>query len=646
MAAVLAVGPTFARAQTFPAQTNSKEILARTPAQLVETLKNPAASVFEKAKACQRLAVVGTKDAIPALAALLADEKLNLYARFGLEGIPDPAVDEVLRNAAVKLHGRQQVGVIDSIGQRKDAQAVGLLKGLLGNSDAAVASAAAGALGRIGTTEAAGILKQALCGCSPVKKCIADGCLACADRLIAAGNKAEAVALDEAVAKADVPKYLKVAALAGQFRLRQGEAKDLLVAQICCPDKAFFNVGLAAVRQMPGAEVTAALVAELPKLPLARQAVLLRALGDRQQAPPMSLFLAASKSESTEIREAAIEVLAHHGDASAAAVLLEAALGDAAVAQTAKDAISNLPGNDVDAAIVARLAGAEPKAKAILFELLGARRVVAATPAVCAALTDSNEPVRLAAIAAFGRLAELKDLDVLAGKAMAGGSPAESAAAQAALKMAVLRMSDRDACAAKLAGALKGASAANQKYLLELLSKVSGQKALETVLVSVKSSDPAVKDAATRVLGEWLSADAAAALLEIARHDADAKYQTRALRGYIRIARQLKLPAETRLAMFHTAMELAKRNEEKKIALEILPRIPSVTTLDLVVSYVGAPALKTPAADAAVKIAAKIVGREPKAVAAALQKVVDANVGGDQGNRAKQLLGQAKAGAK
>ena len=80
--------PTLARAKPSRAQTNSKEILARTPAQLVETLSNPAASVFEKAKACQRLAVVGTKDAIPALVALLPDENLNLYARFGLEGIP------------------------------------------------------------------------------------------------------------------------------------------------------------------------------------------------------------------------------------------------------------------------------------------------------------------------------------------------------------------------------------------------------------------------------------------------------------------------------------------------------------------------------------------------------------------------------
>ena len=88
-------------------------------AQLIELLQKPDASAFEKAKACQRLAVVGSKAAIPALVALLPDPNLNLYARFGLEGIPDPAVDEALRTAALTLQGRQLVGVLDSIGQRE-----------------------------------------------------------------------------------------------------------------------------------------------------------------------------------------------------------------------------------------------------------------------------------------------------------------------------------------------------------------------------------------------------------------------------------------------------------------------------------------------------------------------------------------------
>lgn len=627
-------------------QTNSKEIMAKGPAELVEVLKNPGSSAFDKAKACQRLAVVGTKDAVPALAALLADEKLNVYARFGLEPIADPSVDVALRDAATKLQGTQLVGVLGSIGQRKDAQAVGLLKGLLGNADATVASAAAGALGQIGTSEAANVLKEALGKDSPVKNWIADASLACADGLVAAGKQAEAVALLDVAAKSDIPKYIKVAALGGLFRIQKGEAKDLLIAQIRHADKTYFNAGLAAARDMPGADVTAALAAEVAKLPAERQAVLLRVLGDRKDPAPMPLVLAASKSDSPAVREAAIIVLAKHGDASAAAVLLDAALGDDEVAQTAKAGLKNLPGAEIDAAIVARLNGADAKAKAVLFELLGARRVVAAAPTIREALADGNESIRVAAIGALAWVAELNDIDVLAAKAMTEGDAPETAAARVALRMAALRMSDRDACAAKLAGRLAGASAANQVAVLELLGKVSGQKSLETVVANVKSADPAIKDAAARVLGGWLNADAAPALLEIVKSDPDTKYQIRALRGYIRIARQLQLPAETKLAMFKTAMEVAKRNDEKKIALDILTRIPSAETVNLAASYAGDAALKDAAAEASVKIAAKLMAQDPKAVAAAMQKVVDAKPSEAFDARAKHLLGQATTAAK
>ena len=74
----------------------AKETPQDEAARLVAVLKSDA-SVFDKAKACQRLAVVGDEKAVPALAALLADESLSNYARYGLEAIPDPAVDNALR---------------------------------------------------------------------------------------------------------------------------------------------------------------------------------------------------------------------------------------------------------------------------------------------------------------------------------------------------------------------------------------------------------------------------------------------------------------------------------------------------------------------------------------------------------------------
>ena len=366
----------------------------------------------------------------------------------------------------------------------------------------------------------------------------------------------------------------------------------------------------------------------------------------------MSLFVAASKSPSAAVREAAIRVFVAYGDASAAAILLDAALGNATVAQTAQEGLKTLPGREVDAAIVARWANAPAKAKLVLLDLIGARQIVQAIPAVREAMGESNASVRLAALAALAKIASLTELDVLLDKALTEGNPAE-AAAKAALKTAVQRMADRDACAAKLADRWKGASNVQQAYLLDLLGKVSGRKALDAVVGCAKSGDPAIKDAATRVLGEWANADAAPALLDIAKNDPDTKYQIRALRGYIRIARQLEIPwwtksnaEETKVSMFRSAMEAAKRNQERQLALDILTRIPSATTLTLAVSYVGDPSLKDRAADAAVKIADKLVGQDPKAVGEAMRQVVDAHVGGNSGSRAKQLLGQAEAGAK
>ena len=86
--------------------------------KLVAVLKSNA-SEKEKADACRELARIGTKDAVAPLAALLPDEKLSHMARYGLETIPSPAVDEALRDAAGKLRGRQLVGVIGSLGVRR-----------------------------------------------------------------------------------------------------------------------------------------------------------------------------------------------------------------------------------------------------------------------------------------------------------------------------------------------------------------------------------------------------------------------------------------------------------------------------------------------------------------------------------------------
>ncbi len=172
----------------------------------------------EKVDACRELARIGSKEAVPALAALLSDEKLSHMARYGLEPIPDPAVDDALRDALGKLKGLPLVGVIGSIGVRRDAKAVGALVKLLEDADADVVRTAARSLGRIATPDAINALKGALANAPAERRpFVADGCLACAEALLGQDKRSEAAAIYQAVAMAELPKHFRIAAAHGMI---------------------------------------------------------------------------------------------------------------------------------------------------------------------------------------------------------------------------------------------------------------------------------------------------------------------------------------------------------------------------------------------------------------------------------------------
>mgnify|MGYP006300550109 CR=1 FL=1 len=125
-------------------------------AELIAVLKSSDASLKDKWDACRNLALVGTDEAIETLAGMLGeDERVSHYARYALEPIPSPKVDQALRDALGKVKGTPLVGVIGSIGVRRDAKAVDSLVKFLSDNNPQVAQAAARALGSIGTGDGA-----------------------------------------------------------------------------------------------------------------------------------------------------------------------------------------------------------------------------------------------------------------------------------------------------------------------------------------------------------------------------------------------------------------------------------------------------------------------------------------------------------
>ena len=138
-----------------------------------------------------------------------------------------------------------------------------------------------------------------------------------------------------------------------------------------------------------------------------------------------------------------------------------------------------------------------------------------------------------------------------------------------------------------------------------------------------------------------MSADVAPELLKLARTLPSDKLKVRTLRGYIRVAQQMKLPPEQQLEMCEEALRTAQRDEERRLVLAVLGRIPTSKAMSIVVPHLAHLALAEEAAMAALQIGEGIVQSEPGLVADAMQQVLKSSVSGEQAAQAKKLLQRA-----
>jgi len=210
----------------------SPEKLKEIEKSLIGLLKSdatPAAKQF----VCRELSIIGTEQSVPALAEMLMQKPASDQephpadmARYALERIPGAAVDAALREALAKTIGTVKVGIINSLGERRDAKAAAALSKLVGDSDEMIASAAAAALGKIGgpqATEAMAKAKGTATG--RLKMVVLDAYLKCADKLAAEGKKKEANAIYKELYEPDMPAAIRTAALRGMVSTASGKQK-------------------------------------------------------------------------------------------------------------------------------------------------------------------------------------------------------------------------------------------------------------------------------------------------------------------------------------------------------------------------------------------------------------------------------------
>ncbi|MBN2271998.1 MAG: HEAT repeat domain-containing protein [Sedimentisphaerales bacterium] len=422
LVAAALLSPVFSYGQTVVPASKQDELIA--------VLKSGDATRKEKADACRLLSSIATKEAVPALAALLGDEEMNHMARYALEPIKDPSVDDALLDALGKLQGKPLVGVIGSIGVRGERRAVKPLAQMLKSNDSMVAQAAGRALGNIGDAAAAKALGSALAGSSGDNKlAICEGMFRCAETL--GGN--EAAAIYDQLRELKDPHQARAGGLRGAILTRK-DGFDLLKEYLESKDYIMFSAAVQTSGEMPGAKVTAALTGQLGKLSADNQVLILGALAVRGDAAAIPAIAKAAKSGDKAVRIAAIEALPPLGDASAVPVLVDLLDdSDTDIAQAAQANLAAMSGNKVDAAVMAMLADGNTKTQLTALDLIERRRMTNVGGALLKATKDNDESVRTAAIKMLGDLPGEVNFGVLVNLLLGAKSSAEIRAAERAL---------------------------------------------------------------------------------------------------------------------------------------------------------------------------------------------------------------------
>ena len=345
---------------------------------------------------------------------------------------------------------------------------------------------------------------------------------------------------------------------------------------------------------------------------------LIKTVGAKKCARAVPVLIKEAKSSDAEVRMEAVDALARTGELAA-----EPPIAGALKSDTARER-----NRAFDAYL--RLADAQlPKQREAALKVYERALELAA-----------NDGERCAAIVGIGRVGMKSSIDQLV-KLLQDPNPAvRNAAAQS-----LMRMPEPESTRSILKQ-LGSAGPSLKSALLRVLAAKAGAEGADAIRKALTDPSAEVRVTALELSGKLEDASAEPTLLEAARSGSD-MVRPVALAAYMRLAdARLKQHERTQaLEMYHRALDLAERNEERTLALQGVATIGDPSSLPWVTQLLDTPGIGNEARAASVSIADTLAasGKKEKAIEiynAAFEKTAD------RGLMARAAAGLRKLGVK
>lgn len=581
---------------------------------LAEVAANPQATQDGRALACRKLSLVGSDNAVPALAKLIDDKDLGSWARYALARMPGPAVDEALVAALARTRGQDRLAVAALAGTRRVEAAVpALAKMALAGGDEA--AAAAEALGQIGGKDAVEALTPLQSQAKGAARAAVDrALLACADLERQKGRASNASKIYALLAGPETAAHIRSSAFYGTNLSAGSKGADAAVSALKGADAEQANAGVRLITDMPDKDVVKAAASALSAMPEAHRIMALGALAGRGDRAAQEGVLGQVGSEIEGVRLAALEALETLGDKQAVKPLMAVAATpgmDKPSCKAALKTLSAMNGPGVDKEILAAMRAADVKVKAEYAKVLGARKTHDALPDLLAAARDADSALAAAARGSISLIAQPADLPELVALLIdttdAGGLREME---RIVVKVAKTAFDDTLKTGAILKGLGQKIPTGARGSLLMALGQLATPSSLPTLLAASKESDPVVRRAAFKAISEnWPDVEPLQALRDASRSDPDEECRVLALSGYARmLAMPSAMPVKEKLKLYREALDLVKGTKEKRVLIEGLGALTHKEALAFVTPLMKDSSVSADAFQAALKISKGLDG--------------------------------------
>jgi len=593
---------------------------------------------------CRQLSLTATEEHIPVLASHLGDEKMTHMALYVLTHIDSPQVEKALLSALDRARGNARVGIINTLGSRRCADAVEPLGKLMISSDEETSIAAIRALGRIGTESAhlqfarSDVINDPPSKHSHAKMmAFAHANLDLGDRLQADGYSRLARGRYQFAFEEHNPAHIRAAGLKGLVATMGEQAEPFVTQALKSASKQLYGMAATIVRTLPEKKTAEVMAAEFPELEPRVQVLLIGALAARSDGAGVTIVETSCKSPDVLVRRAALSAIGRIGDESCVPLLIEHAAGGAEQ-DAALDSLTNLAGENVNAVLIKHMRDGDSDEKAVICRALLGRNAAEAAPALVETVRTAEPAVRSEALRALHDLADRRQMAALVDLIFVV-EPAEADQVGKALAAVARRNSMHRECTDDILSKYSRATNIDQRVALLLtLGGLGHERALPILREGLKDDSSQIRYAAIKALSAWPSDAPAGDLLEVAKSANNQTHRVLALRGFIDLIDAATLPADRKLAHYRQAMELAGQDAERKKVLSVIAGLDTFEAFQMAMSNLDNPSLKNEAALAACRIAQRIYTSKGRQLVDYLEAITEADVGDSTKQQAREIL--------